>query len=68
MATINQEIDYDTAVIIAGEFNVKVEKAIDKDSEEVLMKEEEDKPEDLKSRPPVLLLSWDTLTMVRLLF
>ena len=56
MATINQEIDYDTAVLIASEFKVKVEKAIDKDSEEVLLYEEEDKPEELKPRPPVVTI------------
>ncbi len=56
MATINQELDFDTAQLICEEFGVSVEKLIDKASEEVLLKTEEDKPEDLLPRPPVVTI------------
>jgi translation initiation factor IF-2 len=56
MATINQELDFDTASLIAEDFGIQVEKLIDKSSEEVLLKEEEDRPEDLKPRPPIVTI------------
>jgi len=56
MATINQELDFDTATLIANDFGIQVEKLIDKTSEEVLLKEEEDRPEDLKARPPIVTI------------
>lgn len=56
MATINQELDFDTASLICEEFGVGVEKQIDKESEEVLLKVEEDKAEDMKPRPPVVTI------------
>jgi translation initiation factor IF-2 len=56
MATINQELDFETASLIAGDFGIEVEKIIDKSSEEVLLKEEEDKEEDLKARPPIVTI------------
>lgn len=54
MATINQELDAETAAIIAEEFGATVEIKITK--EEELLLEEEDKPEDLKKRPPVVTI------------
>ncbi len=56
MATINQELDFDTATLISTEFGVSVERLIDKGSEEVLLKTEEDKPEDLLPRSPVVTI------------
>jgi translation initiation factor IF-2 len=56
MATINQELDFDTATLIAVDFGIQVEKLIDKSSEEVLLKEEEDREEDLKARPPIVTI------------
>ncbi|MHB1392480.1 MAG: translation initiation factor IF-2 [Clostridia bacterium] len=56
MATINQELDFDTATLISTEFGVHVERLIDKGSEEVLLKTEEDKPEDLLPRSPVVTI------------
>ena len=56
VATINQDIDFDTAELIADEFGIKIEKAIDKDDEELLLNEEEDKEEDLRPRPPVVTI------------
>jgi len=55
MATINQEIDYDTASLIADEFNVSVTKAAPPEDpteiEEII-----DPPESLKFRPPVVTI------------
>lgn len=56
MATINQELDFDTANLIAEDFGIEVEKLVDIKSEEVMLKEEEDKPEDLKPRPPIVTI------------
>ena len=56
MATINQELDFATASLIAEDFGIPVERIIDKSSEEVLLKEEEDKEEDLKARPPIVTI------------
>jgi translation initiation factor IF-2 len=54
MATINQVIDYDTAVLIADEYGHTVENvAFD---EEVVLETAEDNPEDLVSRPPVVTI------------
>lgn len=56
MATINQELDFDTAQLICEEFGFTVEKLVDRESEEVLLKVDEDKPEDLLPRPPVVTI------------
>jgi translation initiation factor IF-2 len=56
MATINQELDFDTATLICEEFGATVERLIDKGSEEVLLKTEEDRPEDMQPRPPVVTI------------
>ncbi|HYF83006.1 MAG TPA: translation initiation factor IF-2 [Clostridia bacterium] len=56
MATINQELDFDTATLIATDFGVSVERLIDKGSEEVLLKTDEDRPEDLLPRSPVVTI------------
>ena len=56
MANINQELDFETASLIAVDFGIQVEKLIDKSSEEVLLKEDEDRAEDLKARPPIVTI------------
>ena len=55
-ATQNQELDFDTAAIIADEYNVKVHKAVKVSHEELLFDESEDNPEDLVPRPPVVVV------------
>ncbi len=55
MATVNQTIDYDTAVLVAGEFGYEVEKA-SFEEEVILKKTTEDDPEKLASRPPVVTI------------
>ncbi|MBR4943844.1 MAG: translation initiation factor IF-2 [Peptococcaceae bacterium] len=54
MATINQELDVDTATIIAEEFGATVEVKVSK--EEELFTDVEDNPEDLEHRPPVVTI------------
>ncbi len=53
MVTQNQSIDADTAELIVEEFGHKVVRVSDADVEDVI-KTEEDRPEDLKPRPPVI--------------
>ena len=52
MATVNQVIDFDTAVLVAAEFDYELEKA--SFEEEVLLKVEQDDPAKLIERPPVV--------------
>ncbi|MFX4260883.1 translation initiation factor IF-2 [Pelotomaculum propionicicum] len=54
LATINQEIDTDTATILAGEFGYEVEIKLPVDLEAVLMQEPEDDPELLQHRASVV--------------
>jgi translation initiation factor IF-2 len=58
MATMNQAIDFETAQIIGDEFGITVNKEIVLTKEERLFMEtdEEDKPEDLVPRPPVVVV------------
>ena len=56
MASLSQIIDYDTAYLIAEEFGAQVEKIVTVTLEEELFHEEEDRPEDLKPRPPVVVV------------
>ncbi|UWQ62489.1 translation initiation factor IF-2 [Leisingera caerulea] len=55
MVTQNQSIDADTAELIIEEFGHKVTRVSDADVEDVI-KEVEDKDEDLKPRPPVITI------------
>jgi len=54
MATVNQSIDYETACLVAAEFDYEVEKAAFE--EEELIKVEQDDPEALRERPPVVTI------------
>jgi len=54
MATVNQALDYDTAALVAGEFNYEVERA--SFEEDRLIKKEEDDPKKLVERPPVVTI------------
>ena len=57
MATINQELDYDTASLVASEFGVTLEMKLDKTAEDALSAENvEDAEEDLTTRPPVVTI------------
>jgi translation initiation factor IF-2 len=54
MATVNQTIDFETAVLIASEFDYEVERA--SFEEDTLLKQETDDPEKLAPRPPVVTI------------
>ena len=56
LATINNEIDFDTAFLIAQEFGVTAVKKEVVSDEEKLFDESEDKEEDLLPRPPVVVV------------
>ncbi|MBF9061272.1 translation initiation factor IF-2, partial [Rhodobacterales bacterium HKCCSP123] len=55
MVTQNQTIDADTAELIIEEFGHRVQRVSDSDVEDVI-DTVQDKPEDLKSRPPVITI------------
>ena len=54
MATVNQTIDFDTAVLIASEFSYEVERA--SFEEDAILEQETDDPEKLAPRPPVVTI------------
>ncbi len=54
MVTVNQTIDFDTAVIIASEFNYELEKA--SFEEKTVLAEEKDEPDKMIKRPPVVTI------------
>ncbi|REJ20024.1 MAG: translation initiation factor IF-2 [Caldibacillus debilis] len=56
MATINQELDKDAIELIAGEYGVEVEEKVEVDITDLETYITEDKPEDLKERPPVVTI------------
>lgn len=56
MATINNEIDFDTAFLVAGEFGITAKKKQTVTEEDILFDDSEDKEEDLKERPPVVVV------------
>ncbi len=53
-ATINQEVDVDTATILCNEYGFEVEVKIVLDAEALIEQELEDDPKDLKARPCVV--------------
>ena len=56
MASISDTIDFDTASIVAMEFHAKVEKEEQVSIEELIIDSSEDKPEDLITRAPVVVV------------
>ena len=58
IANINQELDFDTCELIAGEFGITLEQQLAKSFEDVLMDsaDDVDAPETLKPRPPVVTI------------
>ena len=56
MATINNELDFDTAFLVASEFGVTATKKEVVNEEDVLFDESEDREEDLLPRPPVVVV------------
>jgi len=56
MATVNQSIDYETAAMVAAEFDYEAERAGAAFEEEEILKQETDDPEMLQERPPVVTI------------
>ena len=56
MATINNEIDFDTAFLVAQEFGITATKKEIVTEEDILFDETEDSPEELQERPPVVVV------------
>ena len=55
MATINQELDFDTACLVADSFGINAELLEEKTEEDILFVDE-DNPENLEPRPPVVVV------------
>ena len=56
MATINNEVDFDTAYLIAQEFGINAIKKETVTEEDILFDDSEDKEEELETRPPVIVV------------
>jgi translation initiation factor IF-2 len=57
MATLNHEVDFDTAAIVADEFGIKAEKEVVVNEEDILFDDAEDEDEsNLQPRPPVVVV------------
>lgn len=54
MGNINMSIDFETASLVADDFGYELE--LDQFEMEVMLDEDNDKPEDLKPRPPVVTI------------
>ncbi len=56
MATINKEIDFDIAYLVASEYGITAYKKDIKTDEDILFDESEDREDELISRPPVVVV------------
>ena len=56
MATINQELDFDTACLVADSFGINAELLEEKNEEDILFDDSEGNPENLQPRPPVVVV------------
>ena len=56
MATINNNIDFDTAYLVASEFGITANKKAEVREEDLLFDETEDSPDELEARPPVVVV------------
>ena len=56
MATINNDVDFDTAFLVAEEFGVTAIKKAEVKEEDILFDESEDAKDELKERPPVVVV------------
>ena len=56
MATINNEIDFDTAFLVAEEFGITANKKEVITEEDILFDDSEDKEDELETRPPVIVV------------
>ncbi|HBT65396.1 MAG TPA: translation initiation factor IF-2, partial [Ruminococcaceae bacterium] len=56
MATVNQEIDFDTAYLIGEEMHAKVEREVVVTIEERIIDDSEDTDQNLKPRDPIVVV------------
>lgn len=56
MVTINNDIDFDTAYLVAEEFGVTATKKQEIKEEDILFDDSEDREDELKERPPVVVV------------
>lgn len=56
MATINQSLDFDTALLLAAEFEYEIENVSYSEEELLVPQATVDKPEDKKPRPPIVTI------------
>lgn len=56
MATINQSLDYDTALLLAAEFEYEIENVSYSEEELLVPQSSADKPGDMKPRPPIVTI------------
>ena len=56
MATLNNDLDFDTAYLVAAEFGVTANKKVEIKEEDVLFDDSEDSEEQLVARPPVVVV------------
>lgn len=56
MATINNDLDFDTAYLVAEEFGVTAIKKEEVKEEDILFDDSEDKEDELQARPPVVVV------------
>ncbi len=56
MATVNNDVDFDTAFLIAQEFGITAIKKEVVTEEDILFDDTDDREEDLKPRPPVIVV------------
>ena len=56
LVTLNQELDYDTAALVASEYGITAEPIVEVTEEDILFDEGEDKEENMKPRPPIVVV------------
>ncbi|NLO35719.1 MAG: translation initiation factor IF-2 [Clostridiaceae bacterium] len=56
MASVNQEIDFDTATLVAAEYGITTELLVEVTEEDILFDNTEDDDKDLVARPPVVVV------------
>ncbi len=56
MSTINSQIDFDTAQLIADEFGIELEQKIAQTAEDILVEEAPDAEDQLEKRPPIVTI------------
>ncbi|HPE38195.1 MAG TPA: translation initiation factor IF-2 [Bacillota bacterium] len=56
LVTLNQEIDFDTAALVAAEFGITAEPLVVVTEEDILFDDSDDQGENAKPRPPVVVV------------